>query len=145
MPVVNSLHEKGVFCIDTLSPSLPVVEENRSSSGNLFCKSFKLFIYLNWDKKCWSLCRMQGKWYSRGRRGGGGVDPGMDWFGPIPPPFWQLNHANSAYFGAISANFPSISTLGPLFLQILHPALILITLRKNINCVWEIIIDLPNV
>ena len=30
---------------------------------------------------------------------------------------------NSAYFGAISANFPSISTLGPLFLQILDPAL----------------------
>ena len=22
------------------------------------------------------------------------------------PPFWQLNHANSAYFGAISVNFP---------------------------------------
>ena len=30
---------------------------------------------------------------------------------------------NAAYFGAISANFPSISTVGPLFLQILHPAL----------------------
>ena len=47
-------------------------------------------------------------------------------YGPIrpqpPPPFWQPNHANSAYFGAISANFPSISTLGPLFLQILGPA-----------------------
>ena len=29
-------------------------------------------------------------------------------YGPIwphPPPFWKLNHANSAYFGAISANF----------------------------------------
>ena len=39
------------------------------------------------------------------------------------PPFWQLNHANSAYFGAISANFPSISTVGPLFLQIPGPAL----------------------
>ena len=40
-----------------------------------------------------------------------------------PPPLWQLNHANSAYFGAISANFPSISTLGPLFLQFLGLAL----------------------
>ena len=38
-----------------------------------------------------------------------GVDP------PPTPPFWQLNHANSAYFGAISANFSSISTLGPSF------------------------------
>ena len=42
---------------------------------------------------------------------------------PAPPPFWQLNHANSAYFGAKSANFPLILTLGPLFLQILGPAL----------------------
>ena len=40
-----------------------------------------------------------------------------------PPPIWQLNHANSAYFGAISANYPPILTLGPLFLQILDPAL----------------------
>ena len=47
-------------------------------------------------------------------------------YGPIRPrpPFWQLNHANSAYFGALSVNFPSILTLGSLFLQILGPALI---------------------
>ena len=32
-----------------------------------------------------------------------------------PPPIWQLNHANSAYFGAISANYPPILTLSPLF------------------------------
>ena len=37
-------------------------------------------------------------------------------YGPIQPqpPFWQLNHANSAYFGAISANSPlPFSTLDP--------------------------------
>ena len=47
-------------------------------------------------------------------------------YGPIrpPPPFWQLNHTNSVCFGAIPAIFPSISTLGSLFLQILGPALL---------------------
>ena len=50
------------------------------------------------------------------------------WADPDPPPsplppFVQLNHANSAYFGAISANFPPISTLSPLCLQIVDPAL----------------------
>ena len=44
-------------------------------------------------------------------RGGSRYEP----IRPRPPPFWQLNHANSGYFGAISANFPSILTLGPLF------------------------------
>ena len=34
-----------------------------------------------------------------------GADPGMGWSGPAP--FWQLNCANSVYFGAISANFDS--------------------------------------
>ena len=44
------------------------------------------------------------------------------WADSAPAPlFWQLNHVNSAYFGAIS-QFPPISTLGPLFLQILDPA-----------------------
>ena len=45
---------------------------------------------------------------------------------PVPLPPWQLNHANaanSAYFGAVSANFPPISTLDGLFLQILDPAM----------------------
>ena len=42
---------------------------------------------------------------------------------PNPPPlFWQLNHANSAYFGAISANFPQFQHSAPAFLQILDPA-----------------------
>ena len=51
-----------------------------------------------------------------------GAEPGKGRIG-TGPPFWQVNHANSAYFGAISVNFPPISTLGPLFLQILDPAL----------------------
>ena len=33
------------------------------------------------------------------------------WADLPPPPLWQLNHANSAYFGAISANFDTRSTL----------------------------------
>ena len=45
------------------------------------------------------------------------------WANLPPPPLWQLNHANSAYFGTILVNFPSILTLGILFLQILRPAL----------------------
>ena len=49
------------------------------------------------------------------------ADPGMGRSGPAPS-FWQINHANSAYFGAI--NFPPILTLSPLFLQILDPALL---------------------
>ena len=56
----------------------------------------------------------------------GGCTRGGSRHGPIrpcPPPFWQVNHANSACFGAISAKFPPILTLGPLFLQILDPAL----------------------
>ena len=41
------------------------------------------------------------------------------WANPTPLP-WQLNRANLAYFGAITANYtPPISTLGPLLLQIL--------------------------
>ena len=40
-----------------------------------------------------------------------GADPGMGRSGPGPL-FWQLNHANSAYFGA---TYQSISTLSPLF------------------------------
>ena len=39
-------------------------------------------------------------------------------YGPIwtcSLPFWQLNHANSAYFGAISANFPEIRHSAPSF------------------------------
>ena len=60
-----------------------------------------------------------------------GADPGMS-------PFWQLNHANSAYFGTISANFPSISTLGPLFLQILGPALLTAYKGCSMNgMVWD--------
>ena len=55
------------------------------------------------------------------------------------PPFWQLNHKHSAYFGAKSANFPPISTLGPLFLQIMDPALDLAIENKNI--VHEILIE----
>ena len=51
-----------------------------------------------------------------------GADPGMGWSSPGPS-FWQLNHANSAYFGTLSANFLPISTLGCFFLQSLDPAL----------------------
>ena len=47
-----------------------------------------------------------------------------------PPPFWQINHANSAYFrlilgyfGVISAARPPLLDLGPPFLHILDPAL----------------------
>ena len=43
--------------------------------------------------------------------------------GRSTPPPRQVNHANSAYFRAISPNYTPISTLGPLFLQILDPAL----------------------
>ena len=51
-----------------------------------------------------------------------GADPGMGWL--APPPFGQLNHANSAYFEAILANFHSnFDTRAPSFLQILGPAL----------------------
>ena len=43
-----------------------------------------------------------------------GVDPCMGRSGPGPH-FWQLNHANSAYSGAISANFfPNFDTRPPL-------------------------------
>ena len=43
------------------------------------------------------------------------ADPGMGRFGPSPS-FWQLNHANSACFEAISANFnPNFDTQPPLF------------------------------
>ena len=45
-----------------------------------------------------------------------GVDPGMGRSTP-PPPILTAKSCNSAYFGVISANFPPISTLGPLFLQ----------------------------
>ena len=51
-----------------------------------------------------------------------GADPGTGRSGPSTT-FWQLNHTNSAYFGAISANFSLILTLGPLFLQIVDLAL----------------------
>ena len=44
-----------------------------------------------------------------------GMDPGMGQSGPGPGPFWQVDHANSVYFGAISANFPPISKLSSLF------------------------------
>ena len=44
---------------------------------------------------------------------------------PCPSPFRQLNHTNSAYFGAISPNFPPMLTLGSLFLQILDPAMLI--------------------
>ena len=54
-----------------------------------------------------------------------GADPGMARFGPAPL-FLQLNHAKfSLFWGYILVNFPPILTLGPLFLQILDPALLL--------------------
>ena len=44
-----------------------------------------------------------------------GADPGMGRSGPGSS-FWQLNHANSACFEAISANFiPNFDTRPPLF------------------------------
>ena len=61
-----------------------------------------------------------------------GADPGMGQTG-TGPPFWQLNHKHSAYFRALSANFPPISTLGPLFLQIMDPALDMAIENKNIE------------
>ena len=49
---------------------------------------------------------------------------------PAPPPFWQINHVNSAYFRlflgyfrVISAIRPPLLDLGPLFLHILDPPL----------------------
>ena len=58
-----------------------------------------------------------------------GADPRMVRFG-TGPPFWQINHANSAYFrlflgyfGVISVTRPPLLDLGPLFLHILDPAL----------------------
>ena len=59
------------------------------------------------------------------------ADPRMVRIGTAPPPFWQINHANSAYFrlfwgyfGVISATRPPPPLdLGPLFLHILDPAL----------------------
>ena len=61
------------------------------------------------------------------------------WANPAPAsPFWQLNYANSACFGSISAYFSPISTLGPLFLQILGPAL------PSSNDFWNLIsLNLP--
>ena len=60
-----------------------------------------------------------------------GADPRMVRIG-TGPPFWQINHANSAYFrlilgyfGVISAARPPLLDLGPPFLHILDPALIL--------------------
>ena len=58
-----------------------------------------------------------------------GADPRMVRIG-TGPPFWQINHANSAYFrlflgyfGVISVTRPPLLDLGPLFLHILDLAL----------------------
>ena len=50
-----------------------------------------------------------------------GADPGMGRSGHGPL-FWQLSQF-SLFWGYISVNFPPISTLDPLFLQIPEPAL----------------------
>ena len=59
-----------------------------------------------------------------------GADPRMVRIG-TGPPFWQINHANSAYFRlfsgyfrVISATRPPLLDLGPSFLHILDPALL---------------------
>ena len=48
-------------------------------------------------------------------RGKTGADPGKGRISTAPPPFWQLNHANSAYFGAIYQSIsPNFDTRPPL-------------------------------
>ena len=72
-----------------------------------------------------------------------GAEPGMgqsDLISPSPP-FWQLNHANSAYFGAISANFPQFRHSAPSVCKswirpccyLLKIALILLSTRKTLD------------
>ena len=59
-----------------------------------------------------------------------GADPRMVRISTAPPPFWQINHANSAYFRLFLGYFRVISSirsplldLGPPFLHILDPPL----------------------
>ena len=69
-----------------------------------------------------------------------GADPRMVRIG-TGPPFWQINHVNSAYFRlflgyfrVISAIRPPLLDLGPLFLHILDPPLVCVCV--GCGCVW---------
>ena len=56
------------------------------------------------------------------------------------PPFWQINHANSAYFRLFLGYFQVLSATRPPFLHILDPPLYLPTFPpNNFKCVkiWQ--------
>ena len=77
--------------------------------------------------------------YSRGGSRYGPIRP----LPPPPSPFWQLNHANSAFWGgggAYQPIFPQFrhSAPPPLFLQILGPALIY-RVFWSITVIWNIL------
>ena len=95
-----------------------VIKQNQSEIGNI---DFKIHTNKTENVFCfllfWALWGENYKVFTQGQ-----IQVWADPPGPSSP-FWQLNHANSAYFGAISANFLPVLTLGPLFLQILDLAL----------------------
>ena len=68
-----------------------------------------------------------------------GADPRMVQISTAPPPFWQINHANSTYFRlflgyfwVISATRPPLLDLAPPFLHILDPPLWMDVMSQHI-------------